>query len=443
MAGSYDKAARLYELSRFTDVERELLDLLRDEAQNACAHSLLSQARLALGRKDDALASAKQAVVLQPDSAHGYYALSHAFYSLDMQVNALRAIQEAIRIDPNNADYHCLLACFRSNTFDWSGMLEASNNGLQHDPHHLNCLEQRFQALQQLGRTAESHQTATQIVENAPDKALAHKSLAAYYLETNQPDLAHEHYLEARRLDPMGWQATEDVLLARGRQNFLMRFAFRVLPSWSRWSPKQRWWYSLSIYALYIALLWLGGLFPEGKAASRPSIWDKDTVLWDQGNPPLISKLASILAVTSLQVVALPWWLTVIAILIADIAESKGRKNLRELLVRLGIMLMAVVFSVAFLTYWALMPGRYSFIVMIGMLTGNLAYIRGEIGMLPKLAIAYLAILALAFLLLIAGTNSSSMGFKTIAVAGFCVISFVSDDVARWAYKSSGKIGQL
>jgi len=87
---------------------------------------------------------------------------------------ASAAIEEAIRLDPDDADYFSLKAAILLAERKWPAALEAAENGLRVDPEHVNCVNVRAMALVQLGRRDEAGATIGEALRHEPDNALSH-----------------------------------------------------------------------------------------------------------------------------------------------------------------------------------------------------------------------------------------------------------------------------
>ena len=137
------------------------------------------------------------------------------------------AAQEAIRLDPDNANYLGLLASIEMGRRRWAAALEAADRGLALDPEHAQCTNLRAMALVQLGRKDEARETLGSALANDPENALTHANQGWALLHRGDHQQALEHFREALRIDPeLDW-ARAGIVEALKARHLIYRLMLR------------------------------------------------------------------------------------------------------------------------------------------------------------------------------------------------------------------------
>lgn len=128
------RARLLLEQRRFDAAEKELRRCLAEEPDLADAHALLALCvSVEKDRLLEATQEAEQAVALGPDSSYPQFVLSHVLFQRRQYEAALKAINEAILIDPTDATYFGHKASVLMAMEKWQDALESAEQGLQVD----------------------------------------------------------------------------------------------------------------------------------------------------------------------------------------------------------------------------------------------------------------------------------------------------------------------
>jgi tetratricopeptide (TPR) repeat protein len=182
----------------------------------------------------------------------------------DDLASARQAIEEALRLDPEDSDYHGLRALIYLRAQRWQEALEAANEGLTHDPTHQGCLNHRAMALVKLNRHEEAHQTIGQALQRNPENEQTHANLGWTYLHKGQHQKALEHFSEALRLDPNYDYARHGLVEALKARYFLYRRLLHFFLWMSRLSPGVRGGLIVGAYVLVRVL--------QGAARQHPEV---------------------------------------------------------------------------------------------------------------------------------------------------------------------------
>lgn len=82
---------------------------------------------LSAGRADEALSALHARLAAAPNDAEAYHLLSRAYYHLERWDDAAHAAEQAIRLAPNNSDYHMWLGRIYGEKADHSGFVTAAS----------------------------------------------------------------------------------------------------------------------------------------------------------------------------------------------------------------------------------------------------------------------------------------------------------------------------
>lgn len=227
--------------------ERELECVLAKAPDDASAHSLLALVLLTQGVVEKARWHSDRALALEPGLAYSHYVQSFTrvahlkmleipFFGTTPNDGfalrkAIKDIQEAIRLNPEDAAFHVRLAELQSLRSRWKRGLAAADVGLSCDPDSVPAAIWRAEALNRLGRRLEARKTLNRALATNPEASDAHAGLGWALLEAGEDRKAESFFNEALRLRPMSAWAQEGLLETARRR-------FRVY----RWISKWRFW---------------------------------------------------------------------------------------------------------------------------------------------------------------------------------------------------------
>ena len=190
MSAHLARAQLLLAQSRPADAERESMLALAQRPDDPQALALLALSRLQQG---EARARARGRAAVR----RGSWRRTNRFSTTSMRTccarraahdEALAAVtQEAIRLDPGDADHFSLLASIELGRGKWQPALEASEQALALNPEHVGAANLRAMALVRLGRKAEAMESVDYALDRAPDDAFSHANQGWNQLHRNQP----------------------------------------------------------------------------------------------------------------------------------------------------------------------------------------------------------------------------------------------------------------
>jgi tetratricopeptide (TPR) repeat protein len=264
MSAHLDRARLLLAQSRPADAERETLLALATQPDNPSALAVLALSRADQGKKEEALAAARDAIGLAPDEAYFLYVHGFVLHRLDREDEALAAAQEALRLAPDESDYFSLIAAIELARRNWMPALKAAEQALTLNPEHVNAANLRAMALVRLGRKEEATATVDHALHRAPENAFSHANQGWNCLHRNDPRRAQDHFREALRLDPTLDYAREGMLEALKARNPI----YRAMLAYFLWigslSGKYQW--------AFIVGIFFGGRIIRSGAEKQPML---------------------------------------------------------------------------------------------------------------------------------------------------------------------------
>jgi len=226
MGAGYEKAVFLYRHRRYTLAREELGRELAAEPNSASAHALMSMCHIAESKFKLGRESAETAVAADPALAHTHYALAWLFYRDTQFVSARRsellflinskpqhlrwralkkarlALTEALRLRPQSADYHGLMAFINYDLRKYRQALASARQGLAIDPHHAESLKAAALASSVTQSVDEAIRASETAIMASPDGAVAHAIHGRTLLLAGRWEQALYHLSEAMRLEP-------------------------------------------------------------------------------------------------------------------------------------------------------------------------------------------------------------------------------------------------
>jgi tetratricopeptide (TPR) repeat protein len=264
MSAHLDRARLLLAQSRPLDAERESMLALADQPDDPQALAFLALSQIEQGKGDEALEAARDAVGLAPQEAFFHYVHAHVLRNMDRTDDAFRAVQEAIRLDPTDADCFALLSSIELARSSWPAALEAAENALTLNPEHVGAANLRAMALVRLGRKLEAKESVDYALDRAPEDAFSHANQGWNYLHQNRPRQAQEHFREALRLEPNLDYAREGMLEALKARNPI----YRAMLAYFLWLGRQ----SMRFQWAFIIGIFFGGRIARSLSESQPGM---------------------------------------------------------------------------------------------------------------------------------------------------------------------------
>jgi len=181
----------------------ELADrLLARNPFNIQALGVRTEALGALQRLPEAISTARHAVAIAPQNAYTHAALAWVYGRQGNLWAAVDTIQEALRLNPVNADYYALLAQLQYLLRRPDETVTSANSGLAINARHPDCLLWRALAEEQLNEPTAADLHFQQLLRLAPNNASAHAHRGKQLLRRSELVQAAAHLAAALRLAP-------------------------------------------------------------------------------------------------------------------------------------------------------------------------------------------------------------------------------------------------
>jgi len=148
---------------------------------------------------------------------------------------AERAIQEAIRLNPDHAPYWGLLGEIYLNLEQWNSALKATEKGLSLDPEAEQCLEVRAEALVELQQYDEAQVLLHNALSLYPTNAILHNVQGTLHFHKMNYERSFESFGEALRINPQIPSAQLGLIETMKARNII----YRVFLNYYVWMSKQ------------------------------------------------------------------------------------------------------------------------------------------------------------------------------------------------------------
>lgn len=264
MEEGLERAEFFHSRQRYREAEKELMNVLSRDPNNASAHALLSSVFQDQNKIPEAMREIETAISLNPTQAYYFYLKAHIHGQKSEFEIAHKEIDIAIALDPLKAGYRGIKGNIFLHQKEWEKALEAVNEGLALDPEELNCLNIRATCLIKLNRKDEAFRTIETALNQDPENQHTHTNTGWAMLEKGEHEKALNHFSEALRLDPQSSWAKTGLVEALKARYFLYRLFLRYLFWVSNLKGNTQW--------LFIIGLFLGIQMLKGISASNPEL---------------------------------------------------------------------------------------------------------------------------------------------------------------------------
>jgi tetratricopeptide (TPR) repeat protein len=257
MSANLARAQLLLAQSRPADAEKEALLALAAQPENTAALALLALSRSAQAKGAEALTAAETAIGLAPDDPYLHYIRAITLHRMERQDAARSAVNESLRLNPENEECFALLSAIELGRGDWAAALTAAEQALALDPEHVEATNFRAMALVRLGRKGEATDAVDYALHRSPESALSHANQGWNYLHRNEPRRAQDFFREALRLEPGMEYARQGMLEALRARNPVYRGMLAYFLWMGRQGAKFQWAF---VIGTYLFSRYLGGL---------------------------------------------------------------------------------------------------------------------------------------------------------------------------------------
>jgi tetratricopeptide (TPR) repeat protein len=180
-----------------------LFEYMLSKAPNASLlHNTLGNVYASLGRYQDAIEAIKQAIRIEPDLAEAHYDLGVAYGKLGRWQDAVEAYKQAIRIKPNYAEAHNNLGNVYPRLGRYQDAIEAYKQAIRIKPDLAEAHYNLGVAYGKLGRSQDAVESYKQAIRIKPDYTDAHYNLGVAYDKLGRYQDAVETYKQTIRIRP-------------------------------------------------------------------------------------------------------------------------------------------------------------------------------------------------------------------------------------------------
>ena len=219
-AGRNDEAVASY---------RQLLQVDPDQAE---VYVNMGIALRAQGRAGEAAACYKQAIQLKPEFVEAYYNLANVLKDQGRLAEAVEDYEQAVRLRPEFPQAHYNLANALRSSGRLADAVESYRRAIRLKSDYAAAYVNLAMTLKDLGRTDEAIDNYKQAIRLKPDYHQAHNNLGIAFKELGCLDEAIESYAEAIRLRPdyaEGHNNMGIALHARGEHDEALRACERAI----------------------------------------------------------------------------------------------------------------------------------------------------------------------------------------------------------------------
>jgi len=190
------------QLGHWKDSEALFRQALEVTENNCLAHNNLGAALAKKGQIDEAIRQLQEALRLQPHFAPACNNLANALLLKGQIDEAIGQYQEAIRLNPDHAEAHYNLGTALLLKGQTDEAIRQFQEAIRLKPDHAEAHYNLGNVLGSKGQTDEAIRQFQEAIRLKPDHPLAHYNLGNAFLLKGQMDEAIRQYLEALRLNP-------------------------------------------------------------------------------------------------------------------------------------------------------------------------------------------------------------------------------------------------
>jgi protein O-mannosyl-transferase len=185
---------------------------------NYLAHWLFGGALLEKGRTSEAIRQLQEAVRLKPDDAGLHNCLGAALGQQGQSEGAIRQFQEAVRLKPDNSEAHNNLGAALDKKGQSDEAIRQYQEALRLKPDYAEAHNNLGDALGRIGQSDEAISQYQAALRLKPEYAHAHYNLGLALDQKGQSDEAIRQFQEALRLEPDHAEAHNTLGLALDRK---------------------------------------------------------------------------------------------------------------------------------------------------------------------------------------------------------------------------------
>lgn len=194
-------------LGKPAEAEQELREAVRIDANSSESHAVLAQTLLTQGKGNDAITEAKRAAELDSKNDQAWSGLATCYVQARKDDLAGDALQHALSIRPDSAQYHTELGSLRVRQGRFADALKSFDRALKVDPNFAEACALEGKLLLDNPPGPDSARRAEELLLKATTGAPRRPSEAWYdlgrlYLQTGRPAQAADALKNALKIEP-------------------------------------------------------------------------------------------------------------------------------------------------------------------------------------------------------------------------------------------------
>lgn len=243
------RALQLKELGRYADAETAFKEALAQEPNDAFAlhHLAVCQFHQA-DRRKEALQTIDNAIAIEPNDADHFTLRSFILSMLDRPKEALAAAQVAHQLAPYSDTAFTAEAQAYLQLEEWAQAEASARQALAIDADNSAAANQLAQALRLQNKMAENEEHLAGLLTRDPEDPYTHANAGWMALQKGDHRQAEQHFREALRLDPEFASAREGLLNSFRARSPIYRAYLRYCFAMQRLSAGSRWAVIIGLY---------------------------------------------------------------------------------------------------------------------------------------------------------------------------------------------------
>jgi tetratricopeptide (TPR) repeat protein len=236
---------------RYQRAEEILERLLATGYEDNDLFRMMAVAKMGLKKDGQAEELCRMIIARAPNEAFAFYLLSTIRGRERNFAEAINNLDDAIKLDPTNTNFHAFKANLLLQTKDYADALSAANVSISLDAENIDGLNARASALIGLNRKAEAFETIEKSLATDPNNADTHANMGWGLLHRGLSDQALTHFKAALKEEPLNEYAKEGMLEAMKAKFPVYRY-FLMLMLWlGRLKGNNQWAVIIGGYILY------------------------------------------------------------------------------------------------------------------------------------------------------------------------------------------------
>ncbi len=189
---------------------------MSDHQQNSIRKA---EALIDIERQREAVPLLTKIFAHDPQNFHAVCLLARCFYELNENEEALKYAEKAIQIEPDEEWAHRLRSVALGELGNKKESLKSAEEAVRLAPDEPSALQRFANALLRCGKMEEAKSIAEKILEIAPDSENSHLTAGSVYLDLQYYQLAEKHYREALRINPLSYNAQNNLGIVAVRRD--------------------------------------------------------------------------------------------------------------------------------------------------------------------------------------------------------------------------------